>query len=378
MNTPNDNQDTYAKEPSAMEQEINYTRERIGRTVEELEQRLSPGQLVDQALGFARDHGGEFASNLAGSVRRNPLPMLVTGIGLIWLLKSQSSKSTQDSSHRIYTPYGEGDSSYGGGSSEGQAGIKDRLAGIGETIKSKVAGVRSSASSVGDSVTESVRSAKSSLTDRMQDTSGSVQSTTQSIRDKVGGATQTARERARQAKDEFGTLMEEQPLLMGAVGVAIGATLAALAPTTRRERDMLGDASDKVASKASELAAQGYENLRETASQSVSEFTRSLREGADESGSAQTDAGGARTDAGATADAGKWDKADKAWDSKGEKDKADKGGQGREGQGRSDKSSISQKMSDSSTDQSLGASASGQRTDALGTTSNPTPGSSSY
>ena len=350
MNTPNDNQDTYAKEPSAMEQEINYTRERIGRTVEELEQRLSPGQLVDQALGFARDHGGEFASNLAGSVRRNPLPMLVTGIGLMWLLKSQSSKGTPDSSHRIYTPYGDGDSSYGGGSSEGQAGIKDRLAGIGETIKSKVAGVRSSASSVGDSVTESVRSAKSSLTDRMQDTSGSVQSTTQSIRDKVGGATQTARERARQAKDEFSTLMEEQPLLMGAVGVAIGATLAALAPTTRRERDMLGDASDKVASKASELAAQGYENLRETASQSVSEFTRSLREGADESGSARTDAsgtrtdaGGARTDAGTTADAGRWDKADKAF-----------------------------------TDQSLGASASGQRTDALGTTSNPTPGSSSY
>ena len=89
MNTPTDYQNDLSKEPSVMEQEINSTRERIGRTVEELEQRLSPGQLVDQALGYARDHGGDFAAGVASSVRRNPLPMIVTGIGILWLIKSQ-------------------------------------------------------------------------------------------------------------------------------------------------------------------------------------------------------------------------------------------------------------------------------------------------
>ena len=54
MNTNSDYQNNLEKEPSDMEQEINSTRARIGRTVEELEQRLSPGQLVDQALGYAR------------------------------------------------------------------------------------------------------------------------------------------------------------------------------------------------------------------------------------------------------------------------------------------------------------------------------------
>jgi hypothetical protein len=91
MNTNTDYQNNSEKEPSDMEQEINSTRERIGRTVEELEQRLSPGQLVDQALGYARDHGGDFASNVASSIRRNPLPMIVTGLGILWLIKSQSS-----------------------------------------------------------------------------------------------------------------------------------------------------------------------------------------------------------------------------------------------------------------------------------------------
>ncbi len=97
------------------------------------------------------------------------------------------------------------------------------------------------------------------------------------MRDRVGGASQGAREQARRAKDEFSTLMEEQPLLMGAIGVALGATIAALVPATRREKSVLGRASDTVTGKATELASEGYENLRESASQSVDELARSLK-----------------------------------------------------------------------------------------------------
>ena len=120
MNTNTDYQNNSEKEPSDMEQEINSTRERIGRTVEELEQRLSPGQLVDQALGYARDHGGDFAANVAGSIRRNPLPMIVTAIGILWLVKSQSSKSKR----QIYSPYDDTAGIYGNG---GTAGDGSRL-----------------------------------------------------------------------------------------------------------------------------------------------------------------------------------------------------------------------------------------------------------
>ena len=92
MNTNSDYQNNSEKEPSDMEQEINSTRARIGRTVEELEQRLSPGQLVDQALGYARDHGGEFSSNVASSIRRNPLPMIVTGVLRTRMVRSSGSR----------------------------------------------------------------------------------------------------------------------------------------------------------------------------------------------------------------------------------------------------------------------------------------------
>jgi ElaB/YqjD/DUF883 family membrane-anchored ribosome-binding protein len=309
MNTTTDYQNNLAKEPSDMEQDINHTRERIGRTVEELEQRLSPGQLMDQALGYAREHGGDFASSVAGSVRRNPLPMIVTGIGILWLLKSQSSKaSSSGRGSRIYSPYddtadmygnggtaGDGSSLYRGSESDRDSGlyrgvdsgyerdsgggIKDKLAGVGETIKSKVADMRSSASSTGGAVSEKLRSTTDSLSHRAQGLVGSAQSATRSLRQRTSSGTQGGVEQFRRAKGEFTTLMEEQPLLLGAIGVAIGATIAALVPTTRRERELMGSASDELAERASQLASQKYEELRETASHTVDEFTRSLKEG---------------------------------------------------------------------------------------------------
>ena len=320
MSASTDYQDKPAKEPSEMEQDINYTRERIGRTVEELEQRLSPGQLMDQALGYAREHGGDFASSVAGSVRRNPLPMIVTGLGIAWLLASQSSRRSAGSTGRVYSPYDDTADMYDGGpASDGSSlyrgvesdrdsslyrgvdsgasglyrgsesggydsdrsggGLKDKLAGVGETIKSKVSGMRSSAASSGGSVGEKLRSTRDSLSDRAHGLVDSAQSATRSLRHRASGSGQGSMEQFRRAKGEFATLMEEQPLLLGAVGVAIGATIAALVPTTRRERELMGGASDSLADRASELASQKYEELRESASQTVDEFTRSLKEG---------------------------------------------------------------------------------------------------
>jgi len=321
MNATTDYQNNQTKEPSDMEQDINHTRERIGRTVEELEQRLSPGQLMDQALGYAREHGGDFVSSVAGSVRRNPLPMIVTGLGILWLLKSQSSsRSSGVTGGRVYSPYddtadiygnggtaGDGSSLYRGSESdrdsglyrgvdsgssglyrgsesgsygsESSGGIKEKISHVGETIKSKVSGLRSSASSAGGAVSERLRSTKDSLSERAHGVVGSAQSASRSLRQRSSSASAGGMDQFRRAKGEFTTLMEEQPLLLGAVGIAIGATIAALVPTTRRERELMGSASDSLADRASQLASQKYEELRETATQTVDEFTRSLKEG---------------------------------------------------------------------------------------------------
>ncbi|HEX5764260.1 MAG TPA: DUF3618 domain-containing protein, partial [Woeseiaceae bacterium] len=78
------------KDPARLERDIDRTRASLGRTVDALERRLSPGELVDQAMGMAREHGGEFATNLGRSVRNNPMPVILTGVGLAWMMASSN------------------------------------------------------------------------------------------------------------------------------------------------------------------------------------------------------------------------------------------------------------------------------------------------
>jgi hypothetical protein len=72
--------------PDEIEQDIAKTRAHIDRTLDVLTARLSPGALVDQALQTARDTGGEFTLNLGRTIRENPVPAALVGIGVGWLM----------------------------------------------------------------------------------------------------------------------------------------------------------------------------------------------------------------------------------------------------------------------------------------------------
>jgi hypothetical protein len=111
---------------------------------------------------------------------------------------------------------------------------------------------------------------------RVQGAMDSAQSARRAVSERWDSASHTARDQARRARDEFSVLMEEQPLLMGAIGLAVGATVAALMPGTRRERDLMGGASQSFTDKASELASEGYETFRESASETVDDLARSV------------------------------------------------------------------------------------------------------
>ncbi|HAN52132.1 MAG TPA: hypothetical protein DCQ75_03590, partial [Pseudomonas sp.] len=80
------------KDPSTLEREIDQQRAEIGNIVHALESKLSPGQMIDTALGYAKGGGGEFLHNLSDTVKANPVPTLLTGIGLVWLMAGQNRR----------------------------------------------------------------------------------------------------------------------------------------------------------------------------------------------------------------------------------------------------------------------------------------------
>jgi hypothetical protein len=70
-----------------LDRDVALRRQRVERDLEELQARLSAGQLLDEAVIYLRrSRGVEFFHNLGGSVRDRPLPVALVGIGLLgWL-----------------------------------------------------------------------------------------------------------------------------------------------------------------------------------------------------------------------------------------------------------------------------------------------------
>jgi hypothetical protein len=59
-------------------------------------------------------------------------------------------------------------------------------------------------------------------------------------------------------------LFEEQPLIVGALGVALGAAIGAALPRTEQEDRLLGEIRDNAVSAIKDRGSQAYEQVRDT------------------------------------------------------------------------------------------------------------------
>lgn len=104
-------------------------------------------------------------------------------------------------------------------------------------------------------------------TNRASGDSGGSQGFRDDVRQKAIEAYDSARDSASSAGRRAGDAIDESPLIAIGAGLAVGAVVAALLPTSRRERELLGPYGDRVsraARDASEAArTAGSEKLRE-------------------------------------------------------------------------------------------------------------------
>src|SRR5215469_1522874 len=77
-----------------LEREVEETRWQLSGTLEELRGRMTAGRVVDQVIDYTRDSpAGDFFRNLRREIRENPLPLVVIGIGIAWLLLASNRTS---------------------------------------------------------------------------------------------------------------------------------------------------------------------------------------------------------------------------------------------------------------------------------------------
>lgn len=225
-----------------IQDELKRTRGELDGTLSALERRLAPGQLMEDGLHYLRTNGAtEYVANLGEAAKRDPIPLALVGVGLAWLMMS---------SRRV------------DGTASGSAGT------VSSTVTSAGSSLEEAASAASDRVSQVV----SSVGSKVADIKEKVSKTTQ----KVSNAVQSARDRSRQVGDSAGRaaghvrgsyayLRDEQPLALGAIGLAVGAALAAAAPRTRQEDQLMGETSDRLAEEAKATGREQLDKLKQAA-----------------------------------------------------------------------------------------------------------------
>jgi ElaB/YqjD/DUF883 family membrane-anchored ribosome-binding protein len=244
------------RSPADLEREGEQIRADLDRTLDEIERKLSPGELLDKSVDFLRNNGSEFIREAGETVRNNPIPVLLTAAGLIWLTTSIATRNRSRASS-----YDESDefSSYRGSDDYGEYGHNEA------GIRSRVDEARARMSNAAHRVSDRVTGTAQDVADRAR---GRLSSTMHSVQERTHGM-----------QSDLMDLVQRQPIALGALALAAGALIGAALPVTQYENRLVGPARDRTLARAKELGQREYEHLKETVSSSLER-----REGANRTG----------------------------------------------------------------------------------------------
>jgi hypothetical protein len=245
-----------------IERNIDETRMSLRSTLEALERKLSPDTLLHQTVDRFRATGGEFAGNLTHTVRDNPLPTLLTSIGLAWLMIGSRQNGRPRYAGDGYDEHeGDGQLHRAADSAREAAG---RARNAASSAAERVRGAAQAARERVHGMAESARHARDGASERARGMADSARHAAYSARDMA----HSAREGIAHAHERADRLAQEQPLVLGAIGLAAGALIGAIMPPAEalgermhsgmdRAREKAGRMRDRLQEKADELRAAG-------------------------------------------------------------------------------------------------------------------------
>lgn len=235
-----------ARRTRQIEGDIEHTRAELSETIDALQEKLRPSNLVSDATDRVKtattervrdmaDTAGDTVQEMWADTRQNPLPALMIGAGVAWMLYDRSRNGREEPSWtrreyasrryaRAYEPYDRGDVR-GGENRWNEA--------------------RSQAHEVGSWARE---------------------------------AGSEARYRARRAQNGMQRMLRENPLLVGAAAMLVGAAVGASLPETERENELMGEARDSVIDRAQHAAENAVDAVKEATNDVVGDTVSKVAE----------------------------------------------------------------------------------------------------
>ncbi len=250
--------------------QIEETRNQMGETIDAIQDKLSFSNLSEQvsehvnnavetakeavydatigkAATIMKNLGdGITQTTVVKTVKENPLPFILMGAGA-GLLAYKAYSGKPSGGRGGYRTDQNGRRS----NDQNQAGVQPRsaLSSAGDAAAGVKEKVTSTAGSVYDSVTGAVGTAYSGAGDVIG-----------SAYDKVG-------ELGSAAKDQYNTYIEDNPLAVGAVVLALGVAVGLAVPATKYEGEMLGETRQKLLDKAEGVAGELIDKTKEIVSE---------------------------------------------------------------------------------------------------------------
>ena len=269
-----DDRENPTDETERIKADIEDTRAEMGQTLNEIQERLSPEHLIGQvketvreatigkvervmetvnekisnvtepamdALGRAGEKLKETGSSLTNTVRQNPIPFALVGLGLgMFIVSRVRNADGRTMRSRTY----ESDSETGYGMAT------PRYAGAGRQY---------GASGEYAGAARQYGASKPGALRQMTHTANELAHGTAETVSHLG---HQAKEGAVRAGRGLQRLVHENPLAVGAAAIAVGAAVGLALPSTQIEHEYMGEASEKIVDKAQQVARDAMDKVK--------------------------------------------------------------------------------------------------------------------
>ena len=271
---------------------VDLLRNRIKDTAEDIRYKVSPAGIKSEAATYLHQKGRGWLDDLKqraienpiqaiaiGAAAAAPVVRLARGVPMPLLLMAAglaiSSKSVREQASNLAGPIVEraqelASDASGRVQSAGQ-GLKEKAAGAIQQVTGTAAEVGDAASGRMADLQDQAGRARANLSEKVATSAQATKETMQQVRARAADALSSAPDAARET-------IRDNLVLVGSLGVAIGAILAASLPTSRAESAALGRSSAKVKKAAAAAAQSGFETAKDAAFSAADAAMQSVAE----------------------------------------------------------------------------------------------------
>jgi ElaB/YqjD/DUF883 family membrane-anchored ribosome-binding protein len=252
---------------------VDRLRERITDTVEDIRQKSSPQHIKSELSGYVSQKTRSWVEALRQQATENPmqaiaagtavgvpllrlarsfpLPLLMIGAGLALTSKTVRDRAAEATAPAIDT-------------------AREFLGDAAERAQALRANLEDGLSSAQGHASGLASDAQDQLTGIAEDARSRAAQATSGVADKIRSGLDAAKEAAAATKDAATAapatarqIVGENPAVIGGLGLAIGAIIAAALPGTKAEAKVMGQASDGVKQAAGEAAKTGIDTFKD-------------------------------------------------------------------------------------------------------------------